>query len=229
MILRWYQNTAPVRRFHAERHVMSVQLVCPACDVPLHLPDDLPGRRFQCARCGAVLATAAGGQVLIQAHTAPSANPFSEHPAPPFAPAGHYGPALISREAALAKVRGPAVILLLVGALSILASAVLPLILLVPEIQEDEVAHFLIPVFVVVGLVAGGLALFGGLRMRALKSYALVMAAVIVLLLAGLLICPVAALPAIWPLIVLLDYGVKSNFDTRVATSAGNTWSQNSN
>lgn len=191
---------------------MSVARACPACNAPLHLPDDLPGRRFQCARCGAILATAAGGQVVVQAHAATPANPFADCPAAPFAPAGHYGPAIISREAALAKVRGPAIVLMLTGAVTVLAGAALPLSLLIPDVQDDEIAPVMLPVLGFVSLAVGGLAAIGGLRMRVLKSYALVMAAVIVLLMAGLLICPLAALPPIWPLVVLLDYGVKANF-----------------
>jgi hypothetical protein len=192
--------------------IMPIQVSCPACDVSLHLPDDLPGRRFQCVRCGAVLATAAGGQVVIQASAPSSANPFAEHPTATFTPAGYYGPVIISRDAALAKVRGPAIILLLTGAITAVGGAALPLLLLIPDVQNDEVAPVVLPALGFVSLAVGGLAAIGGLRMRALKSYALVMAAVIVLLLAGFLFCPLAALPAVWPLVVLLDYGVRANF-----------------
>jgi hypothetical protein len=201
---------------------MQIPVACPACNMPLQLPDNLPGRSFQCARCSAQLTTAAGGQLVLQARPGPAPNPFAEYPAQPqFGPPGYhpsfYGPPLLSREAALAKVHAPAIVLQLAGAFCVVCGLALPLILLAPDVRKDEVAIVVVPVISLISLAAGGFTAFCGLRMIALRSYALVMTAVVVLLVLGLLVCPLAALPGIWPLIVLLDSGVKANFNSRQA------------
>jgi hypothetical protein len=157
----------------------------------------------------------------MQGQPSPAPNPFAEYPAQsPFGPPGYhpgyYGPPMLSREAALAKARGPAIVLQLTGALFSIVGLAFPLILLAPDVRNDEVALIVLPVVGVLSIAVGGFTVFCGMRMKALQSYALVLAAVIVLLVAGLLVCPFAALPAIWPLIVLLDNGVKSNFGKQV-------------
>lgn len=199
---------------------MSVSSACPACGLPLQVPAGPPGRSLQCLRCGAALVADGPGGVALQAAPAQAVNPFAEYPAQPaFGPAayppGFYPPPLMSREAALAKVRGPAIMLQLAGGLCGVAGAALPLLLLVDEFREDEVAYYVFLIIGVLAVAAGGFTVFCGLRMKALQSYMLVMAGVILLMLMGLLICPLAALPGIWPLIVLLDNGVKSNFDVQ--------------
>jgi hypothetical protein len=203
---------------------MTNQAVCPACQLSLQLPDSLPGRTLQCPRCGSVLVTAPHGQLVIQRQPAKAANPFADYPAQaPYGPAafqpGFYGMPVMTREAALAKVRGPAIMLQIAGGLCIVSGAGLPLLLLTPDLQNDEVALVMLPCAAALAAAVGIFIVFCGWRMKNLRSYMLVMASVIMLMLMGLLICPLAAVPGIWPLVVLLDYGVKMNFNA--AKSAG--------
>jgi len=199
---------------------MPIQVACPACNVPLQLPDDMPGRSFQCIRCGTGLATALGGRLIIQAKPAQAPNPFADAPTPGYyGPAGfsqvYYPPPIMSREMALAKVYGPAALLQSFGALCIVLGMALPGLLLLPDMLEDAVVFAVVLIVAPIALGVGVFTVFCGGRMKALRSYALVMSSVIVLLVAGLLVCPILALPGIWPLVVLLDGGVKANFDAQ--------------
>ncbi len=173
-----------------------------------------------------MLTTAAGGQLVAQAAAASPfapqtpANPFADTPGGfsypgPYAPgpfAGGYVPMPMSREAALAKVQGPGLILQVAGGLIVLSALASLLIWLIPEAREDEATPLILGVAVPLGLVLGGLTFFCGSQLKALRSYALVMTVVVVLLAAGLMLCPLVALPGIWPLIVMLDSGVKGHF-----------------
>ena len=192
----------------------------------MQLPDDSPGRGFQCVRCGSALVTAAGGQLVAQAIAAtpsmppPPANPFADAPsgfsypggyAPsPFA--GAYMPQPMSRDAALAKVRGPGLVMQMFGGLIVLAALASLLILLIPEARDDEATPLILAVTAPLGLAMGALSIYSGGQLKVLRSYALVMTSVVLLLAAGLLVCPLVALPGIWPLIVMLDAGVKAHF-----------------
>jgi hypothetical protein len=148
------------------------------------------------------------------------ANPFADAPSgfsypgiyPPGPFAGAYLPQPMSRDAALAKVRGPGLVLQMFGGLIVLAALASLLILLIPEAREDEATPLILAVTVPLGLAVGALSIYSGGQLKVLRSYALVMTSVVLLLAAGLLVCPLVALPGIWPLIVMLDSGVKAHF-----------------
>jgi hypothetical protein len=202
---------------------MPHQVACPVCGVPMKLPDDSPGRGFQCIRCGAALVTGAGGQLATQPRPMPPANPFADSPGGfaypagfspgPFAP-GFYPP-LLSREAALAKVYGPGLMLQIAGGLIVLAALCVPLLLLIPDAPDPDALLIGVLVGLTGGLALGAFTFYCGSQLKALRSYVLVLVSVVFLLGLGLLACPLLALPGIWPLIVLLDTGVKAHFGTR--------------
>jgi hypothetical protein len=62
------------------------------------------------------------------------------------------------------------------------------------------------------GVLAGGLTVFCGVRMGRLRSYGLVMAAIIINFIVALMVCPVLMVFGIWPMIVLLDARVRAHF-----------------
>jgi hypothetical protein len=196
---------------------MPIQAACPACGVPLQLPDDAVGRGFQCVRCGAALWALAGGQIVTQPQPLKAqANPFAEGPQ-----AGVYGPASyhpaylpqpMGREQALAKVRGPGITLIVYGLLWGALGLLLPLALFAEDFRQDEVAQVMIPVLAGLAMVIGAFTVFCGTRLMALRSYTLIMVGVVLTVVAGILICPLLAIAAIWPLVVLLDNQVKQHF-----------------
>ena len=202
---------------------MPKQAACPACGVPLQLPDDTVGRSFQCVRCGTGLATGPAGQLFPQPQ--PATNPFGDPPQGYFGSGGYepgYFPSpLMTREAALAKVKGPAVMLYVLGGLTILTGLATPLLLLMPDIREEDFAFFVTLIVTPLCVVLGALVVYCGICLARLKSYVLVLSSVILVLLLGFLICPVFALPAIWPMIVLLDAGVKAHFGSGGAALKG--------
>ena len=197
---------------------MPIQAACPACGVPLQLPDDAVGRGFQCVRCGAGLVTGPAGQLFTQPRPAP--NPFGDPPQAGQYGSGYFPSPLMTREAALARVKGPAVMLHVLGGLTIVAGLAAPLIYLVPD-TDGDFAFFFTLIVAPLCLALGAFIVFCGMQLALLKSYALILSGVILVLLLGFLICPVFALPAIWPMIVLLDAGVKAHFGSKPEAMKG--------
>jgi hypothetical protein len=196
---------------------MPIQAACPACHVPLQLPDDAAGRSFQCVRCGSALWALADGQVVTQPQPlAGLANPFAESPQAGYYAPAHFHPGFLPqpmlREQALAKVRGPGITLIVYGLLWGLGGMLLPLAMLADEFRNDDVAQVMIPVLAGLSMVVGAFTIFCGTRLMALRSYALIMVCVVVTVIAGIMICPLLAVAAIWPLVVLLDNNVKQHF-----------------
>ena len=201
---------------------MPLPTACPACGVPLQLPDDAVGRSFQCVRCGCALWALAGGKVVTQPQPlAGAANPFAEGSSGGYYAPTSFHPAFVPqpmlREQALAKVRGPAITLILCGLLWGLGGMLLPLALLTEEVQSDEVAQVMIPVLACLAILVGAFTIFCGTRLMALRSYTLIMVSVAVTAVAGIMICPLLAVPSIWPLVVMLDNNVKQHFGPAAA------------
>jgi hypothetical protein len=115
----------------------------------------------------------------------------------------------------LAKVSGPAILLMVYGGICFAAAA--GLLVLVPLIALQKRTEPGPLVMCVLGvpltLLAGGLTIVGGLRMRALRNYGLVLASVIAVFVVGVFVCIPLAAVGIWPMIVLLDPEVKACFD----------------
>ena len=120
------------------------------------------------------------------------------------------------RAAALARVQGPGMLLLLYGGfLCLVAVGMIPLAFFVAREgnESDRIAVY-VSCGVVAGLllILGPLTLLGGARMRSLKSYGLVITVVGLTFVIGFLTCiPLVAI-GIWPLIVLLDQQVRRAF-----------------
>ena len=211
---------------------MTIHGTCPACALPLQLPDNYAGRQFQCARCGGSLAVTTAGQVIgSQAAPGPDNPDSSLVPANPFAdlPAGNpyqatiqtYAPAQITRQQALAKVRVPGLLLQVYGAIWIIAAMFLPAAWLSQaENAEDPVLFYFAAVITPLGVATGLLAFVGGTQMKALRAHGLVLASVIVTSVAGLFICPPLALVGLYPLIVLFDGSVRNHFGRSEASVA---------
>jgi len=134
---------------------------------------------------------------------------------------------------AASKVAGPAIALMVVGALTLLmalyyivtgamggAAAVAP----PPEVQADPqmgqmfeiVQNISGPVGIGLGvlwLAIGALIIFGAMKMKGLQSYGLAMAASVLAMIPCVSPCCLAGLPiGIWSLVVLMNADVKAAF-----------------
>jgi len=155
--------------------------------------------------------------VQPQAFPGQARNPFAEDPAAvyqgaAYAPSGYMPFPILTREMVLAKVRGPALILQITGGVFLLTGLALPLLLVSQEVQNDAFGLTMVLILAPVVLAIGAFTLFCGLRMKALRSYGLVLTSVVLLMIAGFLVCPLLALPGVWPFIVLVDPGVRASF-----------------
>jgi hypothetical protein len=186
----------------------------------MQLPDDSPGRSFQCIRCGVALVTTTGGQLATQSGPVQPANPFAEVPVG-FSYPGKYAtgqlapgyfPTPMSREAALEKVRGPALMIQVLGWLLVVAAIPSAALYFVVDHDQHPVSAVITFGVAPVALLGGAFLIYCGSQLRALRSYWLVMVSLVVMMVGGLLVCPLLALPGIWPMIVMLDARVKAHF-----------------
>lgn len=132
---------------------------------------------------------------------------------------------------AAGKVAGPAIALMVVGALTLLAALYeigvgamggaappAPQADVPPEMANtfEFVQNISGPVAIVLGVVwlaVGGLIVFGGLKMKGLQSYGLAMTASILAMIPCISPCCLAGLPiGIWSLVVLMNADVKAAF-----------------
>jgi hypothetical protein len=129
---------------------------------------------------------------------------------------------------AAAKVNGPAIGLMVTAGLGI-AGQLLSLVLhvlgtgmnmasmagegQVPDAVANMMGGTLGVLGSLVGILVGGLILFGAMKMRALQSWGLSLAAAIVAMIPCISPCCCLGLPiGIWALVVLLDDNVKASF-----------------
>jgi len=214
---------------------------CLKCGAVLDAQRDLVAGDWRCPQCGHWTAASAGeGVVAAEAvgqapyHTpgapaqfsplpskppvvAPQVNPFADV-GNPYAPS--YYPAFKpDRNRALSKVQGPGILMQLCGGLLVLTGVGLgigiPFAIAAPDLSDDDRIGLMV---VCCGgaplcMLFGALTLWGGTRMKSLRSYGLALTSVIIIFVLGFLICIPAALIGIWPLIVLLDSEVKACFD----------------
>lgn len=117
----------------------------------------------------------------------------------------------------MSKVAGPAILMQVYGALLLVGGIVLavlsPFISAELGPNDKPVVLAMLGVCIVVCLALGALIFWAAMRMKALRSYALAMSAVVVIFLVGFLACLPAMVVGIWPLVVLLDGEVKACFD----------------
>ena len=147
----------------------------------------------------------------------PSQNPYQ---APNPWGDNFYSPGYVpvaDRGRALSKVFGPAILMQIYGAVIVISG--ITLAISIPFIVADAPRNDQIAIIVLVGVgvffcvALGAFTFWGGMRMKALRSYTLVMTAVVITFLIGFLTCLPAMVLGIWPLIVLLDGEVKACFD----------------
>lgn len=101
--------------------------------------------------------------------------------------------------------------LLVVG--GIVLAGFLPLIVHDMPRDEQPVMLVILGICAFFCLAVGAFTFWAAMRMKALRSYGVAMAAVVVMFLIGFLACLPAMLIGIWPLVVLLDGEVKACFD----------------
>ena len=133
----------------------------------------------------------------------------------------------IDREAALRRVKAPAIALIVVGAISavgLVGNGALTLLTDAAAMQQQQAAMldeyglgFLVSTgftfgTTALGVVASIVIILGGLKMRALEGYGLAMTASILALVPCLSCCCITLPFGIWALIVLMDANVKQAF-----------------
>ena len=225
---------------------------CPACGVPMQVPDDSFGGRFCCAKCRVPLTTSEGGEIVTEPIPTPRDGPADRAPGRrdeivtepiPVTPvprpsdrevarrwgknASAEGPSWRDEEdedlpprswlrrgrsAALAKVRVPATILQAYGVLLVLGAGALPLIGAVAPEPDRAVVLSLCIAGALVCAGVGAFTILAGSRMKALRSYGLALAAVILTFVVAVVFCVPLVVVSIWPFIVLLDAEVKAGF-----------------
>ena len=158
----------------------------------------------------------AAGYPFPYAPPLPSSNPY-QSPNPWSENFPYPGYVLADRGRALAKVKGPAILMLIYSSLlglgGIAMGAFIPFILEDMNRDEGPVMLVILGVGVFLCLAAGAFNFWAGLRMMKLRSYALAMTAVVFTFIIGFLTCLPLLLVGIWPLVVLLDSEVKACFD----------------
>jgi hypothetical protein len=187
---------------------------CPACGVTVEVPDDAPLEKARCGQCGVPLASAGRDDRVTRRAPRASARSRRERdeeddelPQPRWRRP--------RRSVVLEKVRWPATLLMVKGGIYCVAAAGLLVLLPLLAFQKrpDPGALAVCVLGAALALLAGGFSIVGGLQMRALRNYGLVMASLVVASVVGFLVCIPLAAPPIWPLIVLLDPEVKACFD----------------
>jgi hypothetical protein len=142
---------------------------------------------------------------------------------------GGYGSSVpAGREAALARVKAPAIAVMVVGALSVLGSILRILFSLLGVGMagmaaaggSGDASGRLLSlmsggigiVFAVLGLFINGVAIFGGLKMSKLESYTMAWVGVIACAMPCTCCCLIGLPVAIWAAIVLMNEEVKAAF-----------------
>jgi hypothetical protein len=209
---------------------MAIVGKCPACGETVEVPDDAPGGKVRCGTCGVPFTPDRGdrftrerppGRPARSRREAVTREP-DEDAGTGWRPDDEEEDELPQprwrrprRSVVLEKVQGPAVLLMVYGALCLVVAAGLLVLAPVLALQKKPDPGA-VAIFAVGGpllLAAGGLTLAGGIRMRVLRNYGLVLASVIVTFVVGILTCIPMVAVGIWPLVVLLDPEVKASFD----------------
>lgn len=192
--------------------------VCRVCSATVDETSRTIAGQVVCQRCGAALDGPLPGKPPVV--VAPL-NPFSDQAGPinpftnPYATGIKWEP---NRVLAQSKVQGPGILLQIYGVLVCLAGfaclALIPLAFAQPNVDDQIGLTVVACLGVAFGVPLGAVTLWGGTKMKRLQSYGLAMAAVVITFVIGFLVCPIAIIAGIWPLVVLLDAEVKACFGT---------------
>jgi hypothetical protein len=102
--------------------------------------------------------------------------------------------------------------LIVYGFLWGLLGLLLPLFLLVDELRQEEFSQPIVAIGASFSIAMGAFTIFAGLRLLALRSFKLVMMCIVLNIVLGVIGCWLMALPAIWPLVVVVDGKVRPHF-----------------
>jgi DNA-directed RNA polymerase subunit RPC12/RpoP len=223
-----------------------IEFRCTGCDKLLRTPADTAGEQARCPECGKIVPVP-GPAAGVPAETLPypaAPPPPRGQPASPFASGGEpvaagdaenpylaptqYGPAPLHGFAgpdamAATRVAGPAVALIVTGALGI-AGQLLGLIGNLVQIgggmggpRPNDLPLFLSGgiglVMGVISILLGVVVILGAVKMKNLESYGFAMASAIIAMVPCISPCCPLGLPfGIWALVILSDAGVKAAF-----------------
>lgn len=223
-----------------------IEFRCTGCNKLLRTAADTAGKQARCPECGAVVPVP-GPEAGVSDETLPylpSPGPPTGETASPFAPDGQSAPVGDPENPYLAptqygqpppqpwagvdptaasRVSGPAVALIVTGALGIALQAVgivgrlLQFRMGMPPGGPPNMPMFFAPgVYVITGgitIALGIVVIVGAVKMKNLQSYAFAMTAAIIAMVPCVSPCCLLGLPfGIWALVVLSDAGVKAAF-----------------
>lgn len=223
---------------------MPIEFRCSQCGRLLRTPDDSAGRQARCPECGNVQAVP---EPTAQVPPPPPQEPASPSPfSAPIPPNSGYDlqnpyqtpqyaagplpqyPASPLHAQAAARVQGPAIGLIITGALGIVGqllnlvvTAVNPQVFRAlnnpnnPNFRFQAMPPAASMAVNVLELLVGVLIIYGAIRMKNLQSYTLAMTSAILAIVPCLSPCCCIGLPiGIWALVVLLDNAVKPAFQS---------------
>jgi hypothetical protein len=210
---------------------MSNTRKCPACGESISLPIDVSRNRVPCPACGIELTTNEDGDLAVEGVRSATTSNVASVPKPPpklediededewdeDIPRRQPWRRRYSRAAALKKVRPPAILLQVLGVVWVIAAtATIPILLLVPlDLSDKDYLATMIGGIVgaILGAILGVVTFIAGMRMKALRSFPLILTVVILTMALGVAAClPVAMIP-IWPLVVLVSSDVRAGFE----------------
>ena len=208
---------------------MAIEFRCNECQRLLRVPDQSAGAQARCPQCSRVqqVPLAAMEATVYEAHPVPPAgensrppNPFADDWLPnassgnpyasPFSE-GYLAP-YVTAEQARSKVMAPAIAVIILAAVGLLALAVVSVGTLIELGNKRLDGESVVLLIVVgVGVVIQGLTIAGAIRAIALKNYGLALTAAILALLTGTS-CLLSLPFAVWLMVVLCDSNVKAHF-----------------
>ena len=210
---------------------MPIEFRCTSCGKLLRVKDDVAGKQAKCPACETVSQvptappppSAAPGEPPPAAATPP---PASESENPYLSPEIQFDPSgrPVLPDEARRKVSAPATALIVVGVIGLVLNVVFMLFYLVSGEMIDHINldGFIIIIWcfiIIIWFVRPLLFIFGGMQMKKLANYPLVMTASIVAivpcsLLTWCCLLPVFELPfGIWALVVISDPSVRGSFN----------------
>ena len=211
---------------------MPIEFRCPSCGGLLRVPDETAGRQAQCPQCGSqsTVPAATGSTPFPPGGLTPAPSAGAEAVNPFQSPSQVAGPVWMeggpTREYALGRVAGPAIVLIVTGALGVVGNLLALLLDVVQfgliqggrgNIQADPAAAMALGsvgvVRAIIALMAALLVIAGAVKMKNLQSYGLAMTAAITAMIPCVGPCCLLGLPfGIWALVVLNDANVKAAF-----------------
>lgn len=216
---------------------MSIEFRCTQCDKLLRTSDDTAGKQAKCPECGTLMTVPAANLSATlpgnQGKPVGAASPFGSSDQPsgppsdenPYQSPAQYGPLPGAGQPdamAAQKVSAPATALMIAGglgvAMQLLSSAGNLLGVGAGAFQQRQAMGMLLTgganvAMSLIGIVVGGLVVYGAVKMKNLENHGLSMAAAIIAMIPCISPCCVLGLPfGIWAIVVLSDPSVKAAF-----------------